>query len=183
MRIRRSDARGLALRGRRADREEGEQGLWLLWLVGGVLSLGGLAFGWWIEGGQGSLRVAGLAVLAFGVVILLLGGYLASRRESLDLDVDQRQGRYSTYLGPGWRAEHFDFAFDDAREVRLRQRVESPGPGRAGGASVAYRKLEARLLVRPRKVIPLDRSRDEKATRALAEEVANVLAIPVASED
>ena len=57
---------------------------------------------------------------------------------------------------------------------RLGRKIESPGGGR-GGPSVAYHVWEARLLIRPREVVSLERSTDEAHVRRIAETVAIVL--------
>ncbi|MEQ8768470.1 MAG: hypothetical protein RL885_31485 [Planctomycetota bacterium] len=174
------DAEGvLRLCGRRIEGEQGEEGLWLVWLVGILMCAAGIAFGFLLEAEDSGFRLAGFAAIAFGVLLLGCGVSWSLRRESLTLEAASRQATYCRYLGAGWRTKRVDFDFQDAKEVRLKTKLESPSTGRADGASVSYRKLEANLHVRPRLVILLERTRNEERARATATRVAEILGAPI----
>lgn len=119
-------------------------------------------------------HVIGYVVAVFGLLLLSFGLHRLARRESLRIDLDRRRLLYCTRLWPGIPREEFEVSFDDVKEVRLESKLEAPGGGR-GQMSTSYEVLRARLLVRPRRAVELDRTTEHERVRALAEAVARAV--------
>jgi len=165
MRTSHHDALFLQLAGRRTDGEEGEQGLWLLWLVAAVFVGAGGAF--YRYSPDGAMRTPGALFFWLGV---LLFGYSVNRflrREVLTLDLSQASGSYSTRYWPGPAREQYCFAFHDVKRIEIRFRIESPAQGHRG-PSQAYPTWEAMAVIKPRRRLSLERNKDEDLVRKLA---------------
>ena len=104
--------------------------------------------------------------------ILLLGVYMALKRQKLIFDLRLRRGIHMTWSP--WRSSRVEreFAFDEIDCLTLRRISEAV-------SSSVYEKLELRLRVRPRTVIRVLRSKKERQVRELAETLSRILGVSV----
>lgn len=189
MKITRSDGDIVELRGRRqATKESGEEGLWLLWLVGVVFVGGAIPAVWLLSEGGTKLsgdRLGPLLAFSFGGIIGLgilgLGVLMALKREFLILDIVQRKGIYGHWSPGKGSSTRRNFSFDEVADITLVQKTESvsmPSNDVTQGSQL-YNKLEVRMRVRPKTVVVLDRSKKHARIRELAERVAAVIQVDV----
>jgi hypothetical protein len=157
----------MELRGRQERGEEGEEGLWLVWVVGSAF-LGGGALFW--QTGEYTSTVVSVVCGIIGTAILALGVCLALKRERLTLDLRRRRGLYSTWSPWGGTRVQQEFGFDQVDCLALQNKAESVD-------GQLYEKLELRLRVRPRSVIRIARSKDERKVRELARELSTALGV------
>jgi hypothetical protein len=185
MKIIRRDEKMLVLAGRQADKEYGVDGLWLLFLVGLSLAGGSLFWIWDATNGLSqvpnatadamlSLCIAAAIGIA-AMALLLFGAALEFKQESLTLDLNRQRGIYSRrWLLTRSRFER-EFGLPDVEHVRIVSKSEKVSSG--DDLPVRYRKWEARLVIKPKMIIPLCRLQDESKVRRVAQEVSDALGV------
>lgn len=170
MRLRQNHDGILLLNGRRIDLEEGQDGLWLGWLVGGLFLIAGIlifAFG----------ELFGLVAIGFGLLVLGIMAWLLCRREYLICDHRQREVFYSTSFWPFEAQLQWQLPYDKLRGVELHSIVENVKGITKSRRSLPYQKTQACLLLPGNSKLELDRHASQERVRQLAEDIAIALGL------
>ncbi len=182
MKLIRNDLQRVELRGRRRRKGEAGAGFWVVWVVACVF-LGAAALIWFVLAEGTSDRFWAVPVGVFGMTILLVGLAASLERERLVLDLWQKRGEYSTWSPWQGRRVERRFAFDQIDSLVIRKLTAAvsapPGSGVRHGSAFpwVYEKWELRLRVRPRTVIPILRSGNERRVREMGRAISESLGV------